>query len=134
MHQMNFPVSALQLRLSKEQNKQKEIEDRITNTIESISESVVCLAGRSDHEDTFLIVNSRIVHGLTAYQIDKIVKGLRLNFPDCLVMYADPASPGMGSQCPNDPATSPNCTFIIDWDERLKLRPDIRDRMQKSFA
>jgi hypothetical protein len=133
MHQMSFPVSGLQLRLSKEQNKQNEIEDRITNAIESISESVVCLAGRRDHEDNFLIADRRFVLGLTAYQIDKIVKGLRSNFPDCIVMYADPTSIMKGSQSPNDPAASPNCTFIIDWDER-HCRPDIRDKMQKSFA
>jgi hypothetical protein len=99
---MSFPVSASQLRSLNEQRKKDEIENRITYSIESISESVVELARRDG--DKLLIIDRRFVRGLTPYQIHKILKGLRLNFPDCIVIYAN--------------IGDPEYTFFIDWDER----------------
>ena len=96
---MSFPVSASQLRSSNEERKKDEIEDRITYSIESISESVV-----ERHEDKLQIIDPRFVRGLTPYQINKILKGLRLNFPECIVIYAN--------------IGDPEYTFFIDWDER----------------
>jgi urease gamma subunit len=99
---MSFPVSASQLRSLNEQRKKDEIENRITSAIEYISETVVELARRDG--DKLLIIDRRFVHGLTSYQIHKILKGLRLNFPDCIVIYTK--------------LEGPEYTFVIDWDER----------------
>ena len=102
---MSFPVRGSELRSLNEERKKDEIEDRITRSIESISESVVEIARRN--EDKLHIIDPRFVRGLTPYQIDKILKGLRLNFPDCIVIYAN-----MGD---------PEYTFFIDWNERKPL-------------
>jgi hypothetical protein len=101
-YQMSFPISASQLRSSNEQRKKDEIEDRIISSIECISESVVELARRDC--DKLLIIDRRFVRGLTSYQIHKILKGLRSNFPDCIVIYTK--------------LEDPEYTFVIDWDER----------------
>ena len=111
--------SASELRSLNEQRKNNEIEDRIITSIRSISESVVELASRDG--DKLLIVDRRFLIGLTSYQIDKILNGLRSNFPDCIVIYTN-----LGD---------PEYTFFIDWDEHhCTFRTQMHEKHQKSFA
>ena len=98
---MSLPISGSELRSLNDKRKNNEIEDRIINSIESLSESVVELASRDG--DKLLIVDRRFLIELTSYQIDKILKGLRSNFPDCIVIYAK--------------LSDPEYTFLIDCDE-----------------
>ena len=115
---MSLPISGSELRSLNDKRKNNEIEDRIINSIESISESVVELASHDD--DKLLIVNRIFLIGLTSYQIDKILKGLRSNFPDCIVIYAK--------------LSDPEYTFLIDWDEhRCQNRAQIHEKFDSKM-
>ena len=125
MHQMSLPISGSELRSLNDKRKKDEIEDRIIYLIESISESVVEVASRDRDklhiiDDKLHIINDRLLRGLTSYQIDKILKGLRSNFPDCIVIYKKIANI--------------EYTFFIDWDEhRCQNRAQIHEKFDSKM-
>lgn len=107
---MSFPISASQLRLLKKQEEERKCEDLIVAVIENISESVVSDAKLCDV--SYSIYYHRPVYELTAYQIDKIMKGVRSNFPDCIVRHsADQKVYGNGS-------AYTEYMFLVDWTEK----------------
>ena len=96
---MSFPIKASQLRLLKEKEKNRRSEEIIVANIENISKEVLFAATHS--RDSFIEED----HGylFSQYEIDKIVKGLKLNFPDCLVKYIAKPEEGIRHR------------FIVDW-------------------
>jgi hypothetical protein len=82
---MSFPISASQLRLLKKQEDERKCEDLIIAVIEMISENVLHHAKLS--VDSYSVYNYRPEYELTTYQIASIMKGVRSNFPDCIVKY-----------------------------------------------
>jgi hypothetical protein len=113
---MSFPISASQLRLLKKQEDERKCEDIIVAVIESISESVVYEAKLVN--DTYHVHHHTPVYELTQYQLDKIMAGLRSNFPDCFVKYS------VGQRVYTNGSTYTEYRFMVDWS----------DKTQKSFA
>lgn len=107
---MSFPISASQLRLLKKQEEERKCEDLIVAVIENISESVVSDAKLRDV--SYSIYYHRHGYELTSYHIDKIMKGVRSNFPDCIVRHSvDQKVYGNGS-------AYTEYVFLVDWTEK----------------
>ena len=104
---MSFPISASQLRLLKKHEDERKCEELILGVTESISENVLNDAKLS--ADSYSVYHHRPVYELTEYQIVKIMKGVRSNFPDLIVKYlVKPKAYGNGTMYTE-------YVFTVDW-------------------